>query len=170
MSRPHEPADRGGGASRPPRLGDTSMRAAIVSVFFFGLSFAVIGFAVMGARVGLGVLLGGAVATVNLLVFARIGQAFMDRKGNAAPWGAVAVLKLVLLFGGVWIVLESGLVSALSLAAGYAALPFGITFASLFGPKPPDVDLPPIQSARRGTDVIEGPRGGEDGPDGGSEP
>jgi hypothetical protein len=169
MSAPGEPADHEG-APRPSGLGDASMRAAIVAVFVFGLGFAVIGFAVMGARVGLGVLLGGAVATVNLLVFARVGQAFMDRKGAAAPWGAVAVLKLVLLFGGVWLVLESGLVSALSLATGYAALPFGITFASLFGPKPADADLPPIHAAPRGKDVIQGPRAGEDDLDGGSEP
>jgi hypothetical protein len=167
MSAPGEPADHEG-TSRP--LGDASMRAAIVAVLVFGLFFSVVGFAVMGARVGLGVLLGGAVATVNLLVFARVGQAFMDRKGTAAPWGAVAVLKLVLLFGGVWLVLESGLVSALSLAAGYAALPFGITFASLFGPKPTDVDPPPTEGARRGEDVIQGPRAGEDDLDGGSEP
>ncbi len=39
---------------------------------------------------------------------------------------------------GVWIILRSGLVSGLSLAAGYAALPFGITVATLFGPKPPE--------------------------------
>jgi hypothetical protein len=170
MSAPPEPTEPPAEGSHMPGVGDASMRAAIVAVFIFGLCFAVIGFALMGIRVGFGVLVGGAVATVNLLVFARVGQALMDRKGNTAPWGAVAVLKLILLFGGVWLVLESGIVSALSLAAGYAALPFGITFASLFGPKPPDVDLPPIQTARRGEDVIKGLRAGEDNPDGGSEP
>jgi hypothetical protein len=56
----------------------------------------------------------------------------------------VAVLKLVLLFAGVWMVLKSGVVSGLSLAVGYAALPLGITLASLLGPKP-------------GPDVIKGP-------------
>ena len=46
----------------------------------------------------------------------------------------------------------------------------GVTFASLFGPKPPDIDLPPIRPTRRGRDVIQGPRAGVDDPDGGSEP
>jgi hypothetical protein len=153
-----------------PGVGDASMRAAIVTVFAFALLFAVLAFAFMGIRAGVGVLVGGAVATANLLVFARVGQAFIDRKGNAALWGVVAVLKLLLLFGGVWLILKAGVVSGLSLAAGYAALPFGVTFASFFGPKPPDIDAPPIQTAWRGRDVIQGPRAGEEDPDGGSEP
>lgn len=166
MSPPHEPTGPAGGSG----VGDASMRATIGAVCVFGLCFAVIGFAFAGIRVGFGVLVGGAVATVNLLVFARVGQAFMDRKGNTAPWGVVAVLKLLMLFGGVWLILKSGLISGLSLAAGYAALPFGITFASLFGPKPPDNDLPPIQTTQHGRDVIQGPRAGEADPDGGSDP
>jgi len=35
-------------------------------------------------------------------------------------------------------ILQSGVVSGLSLAAGYGALPLGITLGSLFGPTPPD--------------------------------
>jgi hypothetical protein len=169
MSAPHEPTEPPAEGSPSSGVGDASMRAAIVAVFAFALCFAVIGFVFMGVQTGFGVLAGGAVATVNLLVFARVGQAFIHREGNAAPWGVVAALKLLLLFGGVWIILKSGVVSALSLAAGYAALPFGVTFASLLGPKPPDLDLPPTQMARRGQDVIQRPRVGEDDSDGGSE-
>jgi ATP synthase I chain len=141
------------GSSGPTGLGDAPMRAAVVSVFACGLCFAVIGLAVFGVRAGLGVLIGGVIATVNLVVFARVVQAFLSRRGNTAPWGVVAVLKMVLLFGGVWLVLSSGLVSAFSLAAGYAALPFGVTLASLFGPAPPETDIPP-----RGRDVVKGRR------------
>ncbi len=152
------------GEDRAP--GDAPMRAAIVSVFFSGLCLSLVAFAVFGIKTGLSALLGGILATLNLLVFARVGQAFMERKGNTAPWGVVAVLKLVLLFGGVWFVLKSDLVSALGLACGYAALPLGVTIASLFGPTMPDADPPsrrqPHKSARRGPDVIQGPRAGDD--------
>jgi hypothetical protein len=147
MSTRTEP-DEGG-------VGDAPMRAAIASVAVCGLCFAVAGFAFFGMRAGLGALLGGVLATVNLVVFARVGQAFLTRKGNIAPWGLVAVLKLLLLFSGVWLILKSGLVSGFSLAAGYAALPFGITLASLFGPKPSE-------------DVIKGSGTGDE--DHGSEP
>jgi hypothetical protein len=127
----------------PGGVGDASMRGAIYSVLGCALCFTVIAIAFFSWQTGLGVFLGGAIATINLLVFARIGQAFVSRQSNTAPWGVVALLKLVLLFGGVWIILKSGLVSGLSLAAGYAALPCGVTFASLFGPKPSEDDPPP---------------------------
>ena len=55
-----------------------------------------------------------------------------------APWAVIAVLKLVVLLGGVWLLLRSGLVSGLSLAVGYSSLILGITLGTLFGPKPPD--------------------------------
>jgi hypothetical protein len=127
---PEEPQDDG--------AGDAMMRASIRFVLASGLGLSIAGLAFLGLRAGLGAAIGGALATANLWVFAQVGQAFMARKGNTVSWGVVAVLKLVVLFGGVWLILSSGVVSALSLAAGYAALPLGITIASLFGPKPPD--------------------------------
>jgi len=163
MSAPPDPHDG------DPAPGSAPMRAAIVSVFFCGLCLSLVAFAVFDVQTGLSALLGGILATLNLYVFARVGQAFMERQGNTAPWGVVAILKLLLLFGGVWFVLKSGTVSALGLACGYAALPLGVTIASLFGPRMPDADPPgksvPSKSARRGGDVIQGPRAGDDDSD-----
>lgn len=171
MAEPRQPRDpdTGDATGDPVGVGDAPMRAAIYSVAGCGVLFTVLAFAFVDAPMGVGVLIGGAIATLNLLVFARVGQAFIARKGNTAPWGVVAVLKLVLLFGGVWLIIKSGRVSGLSLAAGYAALPFGVTLASLFGPKPSESDLPPTESARRGPNVIKPPRDGSDHPPG-SEP
>src|ERR1700733_1534476 len=139
---PEEPDAPGG---EPPgaeesSVGDAPMRAAILSVLVSGLCFAIAGLAFFGARAGLGVAIGGAIAAANLWVFARLGQAFVSRRGRTAPWSVVALLKLLALFGGVWLILGSGMISGLSLAVGYAALPVGITLASLFGPKPPESD------------------------------
>ena len=120
------------------------MRAAVISVALCGLCLSLGALAFFGGRAALGVAIGGAIATVNLLVFARIGDAFIGRKGKTAPWTVIALLKLVVLFGGIWLILMSGVVSGLSLAAGYGSLPLGITLGSLFGPKPPDdVEEPP---------------------------
>ena len=126
-------------------VGDASMRAAILSVLVCGLCLALGGLALFGARAGLGAAIGGGIAAANLWVFARVGQAFISRRGRTAPWGVIALLKLIALFGGVWLILGSGMISGLSLAVGYAALPVGITLASLFGPKPPEDDgaVPP---------------------------
>jgi len=53
----------------------------------------------------------------------------------------------------------AAVVSAMALAMGYAALPLGVTLASLFGPSPPETDLP-----RRGRDVLKGRRSEADPP------
>jgi hypothetical protein len=152
-------------------VGDAPMRAAIVSVFGCGMCFVVVATAVYGFRAGLGVLLGAVLATLNLWIFARVAQAFVSRAGNTAPWAVIAVMKLLLLFGGVWFVLKTEVVSGLALAAGYGALPFGVTFASLFGPAPSELPpaLPPgsrprrsKQSARRSKNVIKRARPSEE--------
>lgn len=129
-----------------------AMRGAVIAVAVSGAALALLGFALFDARVGLGVALGGALATANLAVFARLGDAFLVQKGNAAPWALVAVVKLVFLFGGVWVILKNDFVPGLALAAGYGALPIGITFGFLFGPKPPD-DTPetPGKTGPRGS-------------------
>jgi hypothetical protein len=151
----------------PVGLGDAPMRAAVASVFVSGLCLAVGAFAFFGWRSALGVLIGGLLATANLAVFARIGQAFIARKGRTAPWGVIALFKLIFLFGGIWLILKSEVVSGLSLAVGYGALPLGITFGSLFGPKPPEDPSPPDDAdldpdgtprAQPGADVVKGGR------------
>jgi hypothetical protein len=147
-----------------PGVGDAPMRASILSVLLTGLCFGVVGFAVGGARTGLGVTLGGLIATANLWVFARVGQAFMHKRGSSAPWGVVAILKMTFLFGGVWLILRTGVIAALPLILGYAALPVGIVIGSVFGPKPPDTDEPQTPSARRRGDVIKGARAGRKDP------
>src|SRR5262245_28888108 len=130
------------------------MRAAVIAVFASGLALSIGALALFGARAAFGVALGGAIATANLAVFARLGDAFIARKGNTAPWALVALLKLVVLFGGIWLILKSEVVSGLSLAVGYGALPIGITLGSLLGPKPPD-DFEKPKNAGKSTQPVE---------------
>lgn len=151
-----------------PGVGDAPMRASILSVLLTGLCFGVVGFVVGDARTGLGVVLGGLIATANLWVFARVGQAFVQKRGGGTPWGVIALLKMIFLFGGVWLILRTGAISAISLVAGYAALPVGIAIGSLFGPTPRptprDPDEKQTPSARRRRDVIQGARAGRKDP------
>ena len=53
------------------------------------------------------------------------------RRGGAA-WGAFALVKILLLFGGIWVLLTRGLVDPIPLAVGYGVLPLGITVSGLF--------------------------------------
>lgn len=147
------------------RLGDAPMRAAVKAVAISGLCLSVGGLALFGVRNAVGVAIGGALATANLLVFARLGDAFIARKGNTAPWAVIALLKLVFLFGGIWMILDSGVVTGLSLAAGYAALPLGITLGSLFGPKPPDDFQSPPEGTKTGDNPPKSANGDDNSPD-----
>lgn len=117
---------------------DKTLTSAVRTVAATGAVFTVVSIAVANFRFGLGVLAGGIIAVVNLIVLARIVQAFLGKKGNTAPWAIIAVLKLVLLLGGVWLILKSEVVSGLALVIGYMSLPTGAVIASLFGPKPPE--------------------------------
>ncbi|MDC3953231.1 ATP synthase subunit I [Polyangium jinanense] len=127
-------------AQKPSKL-DAQMRAALFGVIGTGVVLSLGAFAFGGPRFGIGVAIGGALAPMNLWVFAQVGEAFLSRRGNTAPWAVIATIKLALLLGGVWLILRSGIASGLSLIVGYGALPIGITVGTLFGPKPPE-DLP----------------------------
>jgi ATP synthase I subunit len=119
-------------------LGDAAMRASIIGVAGSALVLSAGALAFFGKDAAIGIAIGGALATVNLWVFAQIGEAFLSRRGNTAPWAAIGMVKLAALFCAVWLILRSGYATGLSLAVGYGALPIGITLGSLFGPKPPE--------------------------------
>lgn len=119
-----------------PGAVDAGMRAALFGVIGSAAALSLGALALAGPRAALGVAIGGAIAPLNLWVFAQVGEAFLSRRGRTAPWAAIGVIKLVVLLGGVWLILRSGVASGLSLIVGYGALPLGITVGTLFGPKP----------------------------------
>ena len=55
-----------------------------------------------------------------------------EGKRGAAAWGLFGVLKLVVLFGGIYILLTKGLIDPMPLVVGYGVLPLGIAASSLF--------------------------------------
>ncbi len=130
--------DGGTGKTEDDGADDKTLQAAVKTVAATAGVATVVAVVAADLRFGLGVLAGGAIAVANLIVLARIVQAFLGKKGNTAPWAIIAVLKLFLLLGGVWLILRSEVVSGLALVLGYMALPLGAVIASLFGPKPPE--------------------------------
>jgi hypothetical protein len=151
-AKPPEPTTE---SPAEPEGNDATMNASILSVGITGIVLALAALAGYGGRAAIGVGIGGAIATANLIVFARIGRAFVSQRGNAAPWALIAVIKLVALLGGIWLILKSGYISGLALTIGYGALPIGITLGSLFGPKPPETTPPGGTVNRRAGDVLE---------------
>ena len=50
-------------------------------------------------------------------------------------WAVLAVVKMLLLFGGIWLLLTTGKVAPIGLVVGYGVLPLGMVAAALW-PKP----------------------------------
>jgi hypothetical protein len=118
---------------------DPRMRASILGVAAIGATFAAGAFAGFGARAGVSVATGAVIAVANLYFLARIVGALLggrvDGNPNAGLWGIFGVLKIVILFGGVWLLFSSNLVDPISLVVGWGALPVGITLGTLFSDK-----------------------------------
>jgi hypothetical protein len=105
----------------------------LFAVAAIGILLGLGGLLIGGGRTGLSVGVGAFLATVNLWLFTRIGTAFFARRGINAPWGLLAVLKLVVLFGAVALVLRTEFASPIGFLVGYLALPIGIVVSQFFG-------------------------------------
>jgi hypothetical protein len=131
----------------------TSIKAASV----LGVLFTGVAFATHDVRTAVSVGLGGAIAVANLVTMRAIVRALLhapegedepkdEQQGEAATekdhraagkrggaaWGVFAVLKILVLFGGIWTLLSKGLVAPIPLVVGYGVLPLGIAAAGLW--------------------------------------
>ncbi len=165
------------------------VRGPIVATASAASLFAMGGFAIYGARVGVSVMVGGLIAVANLAFLAGLVRSLTtprddddddashgrdarddearepeaggpeadearERDADAADkdaatrderrardrsagrrgglaWGLLAVVKIVVLFGGMWLLLTRGWVDPIALLVGYGALPLGISAGTL---------------------------------------
>jgi len=133
-------AGSGRGASGPQPAAELATTQAgielgrpLFAVAAIGIALALGGLVIGGSRAALSVGVGAALATANLWVFTRFGTAFFARRGINAPWGLLAILKLIVLFGAVAQVLRSEFASPVAFLVGYLALPIGIVVSQFFG-------------------------------------
>lgn len=135
-------------------------RAAKVSAAL-GVLFTVSALGLYDLRTAVGVFIGAAIAVANMLTMRAIIRALVPgsdpvpapedgaakeedtkptetehktagRRGGIA-WGIFASIKIVVLFGGIWLLLTRKLVDPMPLVVGYGVLPLGITASSLLG-------------------------------------
>ena len=127
----------------------TSVKAAAV----LGAIFTVAAFGTHDAKTAMSVALGAGIAVANLLTMRAIVRALVSApedegeeegetaekrdhraagKRGGAAWGIFAVLKIFVLFGGIWILLSKGLVAPIPLVVGYGVLPLGIAGAGVW--------------------------------------
>jgi hypothetical protein len=125
--------------SEATRALDPRTRTAIVGVAAFGTLFVIGAGCGWGLRAAVSVAVGVLIAVANLYGLARILGALVGaRTGedpNAGIWGVLAVVKVVGLFGGVWLLMTSHLVDPIGLVVGWGSLPVGIAVGSLVSDK-----------------------------------
>lgn len=143
--------DEGPAAGIRPALGFV---AALGAVFTLGA------LAFFPVKTGLSVFAGALVAASNLWVLSKIVEAILvppddeddhgaegkdepkpapkePKKTFSGAWGALALVKILVLFGGAWILMTRGLVDPIGLVVGYGSLPVGVSLSGLFsGLKP----------------------------------
>jgi hypothetical protein len=125
--------------SEATRALDPRTRTAIVGVAAFGALFVIGAGCGWGLRAAISVAVGVLIAVANLYGLARILGALLGARAgedpNAGIWGVLAVVKVVGLFGGVWLLMTSHVVDPVGLVVGWGSLPVGIAIASLVSDK-----------------------------------
>jgi len=112
-----------------PRVRSPSLRPALVTVSSLGCLAIVAAFVLGGKQPATGVAAGAGLAVANLWAFGRLGSGLLSAKGSKARWIALALGKLLVLFGLVVLLLVGGIVDPIPLALGYMAMPAGITLS-----------------------------------------
>jgi hypothetical protein len=118
-----------------PAETNNALSGAIQTTGIAAVALSILGAILQGPAWAVGTAIGGGLATLNLVIFARVAAAFIAQKGRSAPWAVIGGLKLMGLFACVYIILSRGDISALAFVLGYGALPIGISISSLRAPR-----------------------------------
>lgn len=122
-----------------PRRMDARLRAALITVVVSASLFTGVAAFAWSLRAAASVAVGGAIATANLYVLARIVASLMPGEdgreasvsGGTRAWGVLALFKMIALFGGVWMLMSHRLVDPMPMLVGFGALPIGIAIGSI---------------------------------------
>lgn len=115
--------------SAEPR--DRTVPLVAASIGAFTALFAVVFVFIATPRFSLGVAIGGVLGLLNFLTLARVGKAFLGSRRGAVLWAIIYLVKVIVLFGGVYLLFRSGWVPALSIVVGLSTLVPGIVVGGL---------------------------------------
>ncbi len=122
---------------------DPKLTAALYAVAATGALMAVAAWLVWEGRAAFSVAVGCAIALSNLYVLSRIVGRMLGGSpseggtggGGAAAWGVFAAVKMIVLFGVIWLLMAKKVVMPLGLLVGYMSLPIGIAIGTVVSDK-----------------------------------
>lgn len=109
------------------------IRDSMIAVSILGIAGALAAIWLGGMAVARSVAIGAALAVGNLWFLTQMVRGFLARSGATAPFGIIAVLKFVLLFGAMYVLVKTRIVAIMPCALGFGALPVGIVLAEILG-------------------------------------
>ena len=71
---------------------------------------------------------GACIALLNFWMTAYLVRGFVDPAAVRLPWALIGAVKLLLVLGVVYALLQRGVLTLLPMVAGFGALPLGIVF------------------------------------------
>jgi uncharacterized membrane protein len=117
---------------------DARLRTILKTVVLLGLALGAGAALFVGIKSGFSVWVGAGLAGANLYALAKLVGVLLpaDETRKAAPggtgaWLVVGLLKMALLFGGVWLLMSFRVVDPMPLFVGFACLPIGIAIGSI---------------------------------------
>lgn len=116
--------------SAAPKL-DASLMTSLTAVAGVAVVLALGALGAFGWAVAMGVATGGLLATANLWVIGLVSTNVLAGGRHGRLWGLAGGLKFLVLIGLAFGLMQSGLATGITLAAGYAALPLGVTIGAL---------------------------------------
>lgn len=140
--------------------GPDAAAVAAIAAGVIGAVLSVAALGIYGSRTALSVAVGAIIAVANLVTMSAIIRALLkppdeaeaaspaegaepapeprepvdhraEGKRGGAAWGLFAAIKILVLFGGIWILLTRGWVDPIPLVVGYGVLPIGIAASGL---------------------------------------
>ncbi len=114
---------------------DDGFRRALLAVALVGVVAVVVAGLLGGTTPAFSCAVGAVAATGNLWLMGRLVRGFVSG-ATRLPWVFVALVKLTVLYGGLYLLVASGVVALLPLAIGWGALPLGIVVGGMGAPAP----------------------------------
>jgi hypothetical protein len=108
---------------------DAGLSRSFWAVGVFGVVLSLGSLAVVDQWQGtLSVAAGACIALLNFWMTAYLVRGFVAPDGVRLPWALIASVKLLFVLGGVYVLLQRGVLELLPMAVGFGALPLGIVF------------------------------------------
>jgi hypothetical protein len=117
-------------SERPISL-DAAMMTSLTAVAAVAVALSLGALGTYGWSAAMGVATGGLLATANLWMIGLVSRGVLAGGPRGRFWGVAGGLKFLALMGLALMLMKTGLASGLTLAAGYASLPLGVTIGSL---------------------------------------